>query len=267
MATVPSRDALLRHLAVRAATSPFSLLLGTTGVLLVAHPSIWWCGAGALAAQGAWIWSRIRCETFARAGAQELLAIQWRVLVERLDALSSDLDGETAAVLNAITDAHERLLGIAPGEPALLPASRVEITSLLEQCLSLAERRQRLRGYLASVQTAEVQRQVRQLEARLDQTHDDATRLLLEQAVSQKQQELENYVRLDSAIERIDGQLVAVQCTFDNLLSRAVRLHSGAETAPAAQDDPVYQELNRLNQGVAALDASLNETLNLGEAV
>src|SRR3712207_4009617 len=83
---------------------------------------------------------------------------------------------------------------------------------------------------------------------------------------SQKRQELENYVRLEDAVSRIDGQLAAVQCTVDNLLSKIVCVQSVPVVSYDAGTDPVLSELNHLANGVAALEASLNESLNLQSA-
>jgi hypothetical protein len=110
----------------------------------------------------------------------------------------------------------------------------------------------------------EIQRQAMHLQAKLEQAGDPVTRQLFEQALDQKRQELENYVRLEESITRIDGQLAVVQCTFDNILSRVVRMQSSADALSAdATSDPVFEELNQLNTKVAALESSLNETLTL----
>jgi hypothetical protein len=81
--------------------------------------------------------------------------------------------------------------------------------------------------------------------------------------LDQKQQELENYGRLGEAIERIDGQLAVVQCTFDNILSRLVRMQSADRLVETNAPDPVFEELNQLTSRVASLEDSLAETLTL----
>ncbi|MBM3458386.1 MAG: hypothetical protein FJX77_07630 [Armatimonadetes bacterium] len=262
MATLPDRDDLLRCTAQRAATSPPSLFLGSAGLLLLLSPATWPAGIASFLLQGVWLWTRIRNEDYVRESGQLLLHQHRRRLVERLDELSGGLDRETAARLSAITEAHERLSSLAPrAAHSLLPASQVEMISLLEHCVSLVGRREHVRRYLASANTGELQRQARDIQHRLDEAEDAAVRRVLAQALSQKQQALENYVRVEETARRMDSHLLAVQSTFDNLLSRAVRLQAGPEPLPPLEADPLFEEITRLTRGVAELDASLEETL------
>jgi chorismate mutase len=263
MSPLPTGTELLKHVTIRACTSPVSLFFGTAGVLLLSQPATLPIAGVAFALQGLWVWSRIRSPSFARAGSEEMMAAHWRGLLNQLEGLVGLLDRDTATVLAAIVEAQERLLAMSSKDRGLLPHSRVELTSLLRHCLSLAERRRHLHQFLGTVQSAEVQRQARSLETQLDRTNDPITRKLYEQALDQKRQELENYVHLEAAVQRIDGQLLAVRCTFDNILSRMVALQSADQVARSAEEDPVYTELNQLTRGIAALEASLDDAVEL----
>ena len=108
-----------------------------------------------------------------------------------------------------------------------------------------------------------MQRQAAQLQERLDQARDGATRQLYEEALNQKRQELENYIRLEEAVYRIDGQLSVVQCTFDNMLSQVARMQTVEPEPETRTTDPVFEEINRLTSRVAELEDSLSETLTL----
>jgi hypothetical protein len=209
------------------------------------------------------VWYRIRDPQEAQQTSEELQRQRWRDLITRLEGLGSVLDRETSAALSGIVEAQERLLGMAGSQGVVLPHTRHELTSLLQHCLSLAEKRHQLQGHLASSRSQEIQRQAMQIQARLEHSADPVTRQLYEQALEQKRQELENYVRLEESVMRIDGQLAVVQCTFDNILSRVVRMQSPDALTGDATADPVFEELNQLNTRVAALEASLNETLTL----
>ncbi|HEU4751721.1 MAG TPA: hypothetical protein VFU47_01355 [Armatimonadota bacterium] len=260
-----NRERVLGQVVTRAVTSPVSLFLATTGLLLVASPVAWPLGVAALGAEAGWLWTRIRDPNLARQSGEELLRLRWRDLITRLEGLSSVLDRATAATLASIVEAQERLQGYAGAEALLLHHSRLELTSLLQHCLSLAEKRHRLQTHLSSCHSQEIQRQASQLQAKLEASRDMVTRQLYEQALDQKREELENYVRLEEAVQRIDGQLAVVQCTFDNILSRVVRMQAGETLAMAPDEtsDPIFEELNQLNTRVAALEASLDETLSL----
>lgn len=263
-----TRERLFRKVVARAITSPVSLFLSTTALLLIPTPDGWPLGFGALSAELVWVWTRIRNPAHAAASQDELLQTRWRNLIRRLEELSAALDAETAALLSGIVEAQERLLTMYDAGPALMPGTRAEVTALLDQCLSLAEKRRELQGFLSGVRSHEVQRQAMQLQQRLEQTHDPVTRQLFEEALRQKQQELENYVRLHDAVNRIDGQLEAVRCTFDNMLSRVARMQAGeAAVLSGTTADPLHDELNRLSRGVEALENSLTETLTLRGAL
>lgn len=264
MEPLPTRDRLLKQVALRAATAPVSLFLGATGLLLIASPVAWPLGVAAFAGELAWLWHRIRDPRHAQLSSDEMLRARWRDLIFRLEEVSRSLDRETAAILTAIIESQERLLGTSGTEQMLLPSTRVEMTSLIERCVSLAEKRKQVQSYLATVRTPEVQKQATQLQAQVDKARDEVTRDLYLQALEQKRQELENYARLEDAVARIDGQLAAVQCTFDNLLSKVVRLQSVDSAASDPEADPVSAELTQLTRGVAALEASLAETLTVG---
>jgi hypothetical protein len=263
MPTDNPRDRLLKQVVLRAATSPISLFLVTSGVLLVTSPVAWPVGGVLLAAEGAWLWSRIRDPSYARASSEDLQRRRWDGLVERLEAISGMLDRDTALALAAIVEAQERLLAACGSVTMVLPHTRAELMSLLEHCLSLAEKRYRLQNYLAACNVADAQRQAGQLEARIEQTQDPITRELYSRALDQKRQELENYVRLDESVARIDGQLTAVRCTFDNMLSKVLRTQTAHGNGSGDSTDAVFAELNHLASGVAALESSLQETLTV----
>jgi hypothetical protein len=260
---LPNRDRLFGRVVLRAVTSPLSLFLATTGLLLVSAPETWPMGIGALVLDAGWIWSRLLDPQYARASGEDMLRARWRVLITRLEHLSTVLDRETAAALSSIVEAQERLLGMYGSERLVLPHTRIELTSLLQHCLSLAEKRHQLQSYLSTFRSHDVQRQASQLQARLDQATDASTRQLYEQALNQKRQELENYLRLEAAVHRIDGQLSVVQCTFDNMLSQVARLQTVDAEHETSAADPVFDEINQLTSRVAELEDSLNETLTL----
>lgn len=258
------RDLLLREVILRAVTSPPSLFLAGLGGLLTISPYAWPAGLAALAAEAGWIWWRVRDSRFASECSQQVQRQRWRALITRLEELSGVLDPTTAAALSSIVEAQERLLALYGAETLIMPHTRTELTSLLQHCLALAEKRHELQTYAASFNEADLLRERTQLQVRLDSTPDTATRALYEQALDQKQQELCNHRQLEAAIGRIDGQLTVVQCTFDNLLSRMIRLHSVEPAPQEAQADPVFQELNQLTTRVAELESSLNETVRVG---
>ena len=267
MAFPDSRDSLLRAVAVRAATAPVSLFLGAAGALLLPGP-LWPAGLALLGAEGLYLWLRIRDPEAARECQALRQQARLRELIRRLDEISVRLDDDTAGALSGILESQERLVATYGGDTSLMPHTRTELASLLEHCLSLAEKRCQLKSYIASFRVPEVQREVGELERKAERSLDSVTRQLYEQALDRKRQELENYLRLEQAVYRIDGQLAAVRATFDHMVSLVVRLQA-TEAAEAAEESPdlVHSELGKLSRNVAALENSLNETLTLRGAV
>jgi len=263
MTPPPSQDRLLKHVVTRALTSPPSLFMGATGVLLALSPVAWPAGVAVLTFQVGWVWLRIRDPRHARASLEEGVRRRWMAQINRLEELASVLDRDTAGVLSAIVESEERLLALYGEQAPFLIHGQTQLTSLLEHSLSLAEKRHQVQTYLAAHRAQDIQRQVYQLQLRAEQSADDVTRRLYEQAIEQKREELENYACLEEASRRIDGQLAAVQCTFDNMVGRLVRLRSADSVLADPASDPVFAELQELTNGVAALEGSINEILLL----
>jgi len=262
MSTTP-RDNLFRQVVTRALTSPLSLFLLSSGGLLAASPRAWVLGLGVLGLEAAYLGWRIRDPNHARRSQEQGELRAWRDTITRLEAAATISEEPTASSLASIVEAQERLLALGAADPLLLPHTRAEVVSLLGHCLSLAQKRLELQTHRAAFSTADVRREATLLEARLERATDGHTRGLYEHALEQKRQELANHAELGAAVERIDGQLAVVQCTFDNLLSRAIRLQTTDPLAAEPDRDPVFQEITQLSTRVAELEASLGETLSL----
>ncbi len=264
-----SRDALLKAVAVRAITAPVSLFLGATGVLLLPG-ALWPAGMAVLAAEGLYVWLRVRDPANARACVANRQQAVWRELVRRLEEVSAHLDDDTSAALAGILEAQERLVATYGGTGSIVPHTRSELVSLLQHCLSLAEKRCQLKTFVSSFRVSEVQRDCADLDLKAERTTDPITRQLYEQALERKRQEMENFLKLQQAIYRIDGQLAAVRATFDHMVSLVVRMQAAeveAVTAHTDDNDPVFSELGNLSRNVAALESSLTEALTLRGAV
>jgi hypothetical protein len=259
----PTRDNLLKEVLTRAATSPESLFLATTGVLLTLNPQTWPIGVAALVADVGLLWSRLRNSQYAHGISEQMQRTQWREMINRLEQLSAILDHETSAALASIVESQERLLAMY-GDVAHVPHTRTELTSLLQHCLGLAEKRQELQGHIAAFSHHDIQREQAHLRARQEGSGDPATRALYQQALDQKLQEMRNQEELVAAVTRIDGQLAVVQATFDNILSRMIRMQSVEPQRTEAEEEPILRELNQLTTRVAELESSLSETLTVG---
>jgi hypothetical protein len=257
------RDALLRQVVARAVTAPPSLFLLSAGSLLAVSPHAWALGLGLLGAELGYLWWRIRDPSHAHQSQELLERRRWRDLITQLEAAAAASEEPTASSLAAIVESQERLLAFYGSDGLVVPHTRTELASLLRHCLTLAQKRVELQTHRASFSEADLRRELAQVEGRLARAADEGTRALYSQALEQKRQELANHAELAAAVERIDGQLAVVQCTFDNLLSKVIRLQATDPLTPAPERDPVFEELTQLNTRVAELEASLGETVTL----
>jgi hypothetical protein len=254
------RERLIRQAFQRAFLSPTSLGLAAAALVLATQP-VTWAPAGLLAGLDlVWVFLQVRNPAYIRQVADERHRDQWRESLARAEELQRVLDPATGAVLANLIAAQERLLALSTEAQALVP-SRSQAANLLAHCLQLVEKRLQLEGFLNESRAADLQREADELRARVDATEDPLAKQLFEQALGQKQAETQNLEAIQHAVARIDGQLAAVDATFDNLVGNIVRLRTTAATAEAPDEQYVLQELDHLTQGVAAVEASLTDML------
>jgi hypothetical protein len=264
---VESREQLLGRVVRRALVTPVSLALLTGSVVCAFVPEAWIVTGLGLAVELGVLQLFVRDANFVRAVREEEQRAEWDRQAERMGRVRRAVDWETAEMLGRIQSLQERLLREDGGETALLSShfgpSMSQVTGLVDRCLHLAEKRHQLRRYLEMRRPPELQRQASQLEAKLEAAVDPVARQLYAQALEQKRGELENYCAIQQAIQRIDGQLDSIECSFGNLLGKLIRLKSADEAHLAVAQNQVSRELTELGANLAALESSVNEMLAL----
>ena len=264
---VESREQLLGRVVRRALVTPVSLALLTGSAVCAFVPEVWMVTALGLVVELGVLQLFVRDANFVRAVREEDQRAEWDRQAERMGRVRRAVDWETAEMLGRIQSLQERLLHENGGEEALLSShfgpSLSQVTGLVERCLHLAEKRHQLRTYLELRRPPELQRQASQLEAKLEAAMDPVARQLYTQALEQKRGELENYCAIQQAVQRIDGQLDNIECSFGNLLGKLIRLKSADEAHLAVAQNQVSRELTELGANLAALESSVNEMLAL----
>jgi hypothetical protein len=262
---VETREQLLTRVLRRAVLTPVSLALLTGSALSVAQPETWPVAVFGFVAEVVVLQFLVRDPNFVRSVRTEERQVDWGRRAGRLDQIRHRLDPESRDLVGRIQALHEQLLQecvhepTSPGGPFTLRPEQIE--SLLDRCLHLAEKRLQLRRYLITAQPAELQRQASQLEAKLERATDLVARRLYEQALEQKRGELESYCAIQQAVQRIDGQLESIECSFGNLLGRLVRLKSAGDAHGALAQRQVTRELTDLDTSLVALEHSVDEML------
>jgi len=269
---VESREQLLGRVVGRALVTPVSLALLTGSAVCAFVPEVWMVTAFGLVVELGVLQLFIRDANFVRAVREEQERAEWDRQAERIARVRRAVDRETAEMLGRIQSLQERLLQENGGEevPGTRPrvgsrfgASLGQVTGLVNRCLHLAEKRHQLRTYLEMRRPPELQRQASQLEAKLEMALDPVAQQLYAQALEQKRGELENYCAIQQAVQRIDGQLDNIECSFGNLLGKLIRLKSADEAHLAVAQHQVSRELTELSATLTALESSVNEMLAL----
>jgi hypothetical protein len=260
-----THDQLLGRVIRRALVTPVSLALLTASSLCLFEPSTWSLTALGLLAEAIVLQLLVRDPNFVRAVRDDDQQIQQRQRGDRLAEVRRAVDAPTGEMLGRIQTLHERLLQMEATHEALLPGRlglRLGETSvLLDRCAHLAEKRYQLRLYLDGARLPDLQRQARQLEAKHETATDPVARQLYHDALEQKRGELESYGAIQQAVQRIDGQLESIECSFGNLVGRLIRLNATDDARAALAQQQLSRELTELNAHLDALDSSVNEML------
>jgi hypothetical protein len=256
------RERLLGRVLQRAALSPVSLGLTSAAVVLAADATTWLAAAAVALANGALIFVQARSPEYVRRVAEDLHRQQWRAQLVRAEQLQRLLDREPATLLGNIIKAQERLMAVAADGEGLAPG-QARSADLLAHCLQLAEKRVEMENFLAETRPVDLDREALQLQGQVAAARDPLARRLFEQALAQKQAGIDNLEAIQDAVARIDGQLAAVNATYDHLVGKIVRLRIANAASEGVDEEHVMDELNSLARGVATLEASLNETLAL----
>jgi hypothetical protein len=262
-----TRDQFLGRILKRAVTTPVSLALLAASGLCLFEPATWFIAVLGLCAEGVVVQLLVRDANFVRAVREDQNQADWRQHTERLERIRGTVDSETAERLARIQALQERLLQERTGADTLLASYLApvggEVAGLLDRCAHLAEKRHQLKVYLDSVRPAELQSQAASLSCRLEDATDSVARQLYQQALAQKRGELESYAAIRQAVERINGQLEAIECGLGNLLGRLIRLKSTDDAHSALAQRQVGDELTELNASLTALEGSVNEILTV----
>lgn len=257
------RERLLTQVVQRAVFSPPSLGLLTAALVFATHPSTWLPGAALAILNCGYLFLRVRSPEYIRRVSEELYRDRWREQIARAEELQRSLDRGTASLLGSLIGSQERLLALAEEGAGIVP-SRNQAAELLAHCLQLAQKRVNLQHFLAETRATDLEREAQRLQRQAEGSPDPVARGLYQQAVEQKRAEIDNLKAIEQAIARIDGQLEAVDATFDNLVGKIMRLRSAESPEDTLEQQQVRAELEHLSHGVAALEATLNETVTVG---
>jgi hypothetical protein len=179
--------------------------------------------------------------------------------VELPDPKHLEDDSARDAVVQIIA-ARRDLEAVLARTPADVLATLSETLSSLDELESyaarLAYRAEDLHRHLATARLPELVAEVKQLNARIDATHDDAAKKTFEEAKAARMDDLRTLKELKTAKERIDASLMRVAALLCGLPSKIV--HMRALDA---------QAMDRISGDMTEELAAVGRELKLSEAV
>ncbi|MGC8863675.1 MAG: hypothetical protein ACP5R5_12995, partial [Armatimonadota bacterium] len=144
-------------------------------------------------------------------------------------------------------------------------AETVEQTEhVLERGIAMAEKRRELQRYLNRTDAGEIEARIRTLEAKLQSEIDPQRRLEIEASLKAKRQELDDYHAIDQAARRVLDQLDSIQCAFEGLRARLMRIKSSDIAEWTAANEELKTELGGLATAVDTVEHSIQEALSVG---
>lgn len=190
-------------------------------------------------------------------------------LVQLLEQDVDHLDVESRARMRSILQLYKELYNdtdepdVEQFTASTLRTSLSQVGALTEKAFRLARKKRDLQRYLDQVDEGAIADQVEQIRARLELSVDSQERSRYEQALRLKSRELEDYKAIAAGARRIDGELENVECAFESLRARIVRLKAADATQWSAAGEQLRTELDSLSSSVETLEQSVNEALSI----
>src|SRR5262249_54343187 len=113
--------------------------------------------------------------------------------------------------------------------------------------------------YLAHSDESAVRAEIRRLEQRAATTPDHATRDEFERARAVREQHVATLDELAAARDRVQANLSRIVATYEALSARVVHMRALDAQAMDALSGDVNQELDRMNQEIAAFEGTLKD--------
>jgi len=209
---------------------------------------------------------KLRDESFIRAALREAAEREREARradrTFRIEALDVDSRVRIKAIVRLQSEIAEDVADSPVDEVAVGLADTVEQTEqVLERGLTMAEKRRELQHYLNRTDAGEIEARIHSLETKLGSETDPQRRAEIEASLAAKRQELDDYHAIRQASQRVLDQLDAIQCAFEGLRARLVRIKSSDVAEWTATNEELRTELSGLATAVDTVEHSIEEAL------
>lgn len=170
----------------------------------------------------------------------------------------SDMNPESRLLLRPLKDLQEELITIVRQNSDVVTVRVVggeaiaEANNLVERATKLVETRAHIKRTLRGKGEAQVR--LRQLEAQLERSANDAERESLSGAIDATNKEIQQYSELDSALERIDIHLRDAEASMREIKTR-ISIGAAGDRMEAGEEGDMRELVGRLR----SLGSSIQE--------
>jgi DNA repair exonuclease SbcCD ATPase subunit len=242
----------------RSALGTLNLVVGGFGVLAAAAMhSLPVLALGGLAYAALVAWDLANPGTWRAAARPE----EERAPRVELPSPSSLRDPQLQQAARGLDSAREELKRVMEESPAAiaryLDLSMTSAVELDERAARLVIRGEEIYRYLSTQDAGKVREEIRRLQAQADRTQDASAREQFQQAKASREQQLATLQELVDALDRVHANVARIVATAEGLPARVMHMRALDGQAIDALSGDVNQELDRMNQEVAAFEDTL----------
>ena len=180
----------------------------------------------------------------------------------RIEELDVDSRLRMKAIVRLQNEIAEDVANSPVDEVAVGLVDTVEQTEhVVDRGLAMAQKRRELQRYLNRIELDAIEARVHSLEAKLQSEDEPVRRSEIESSLGAKRRELDDYHAINEASRRVLEQLDSIQCAFEGLRARLVRIRSSDIAEWTAANEELKTELGGLRTAVDTVEQSIEEAL------
>jgi len=250
---------------------PISLLVGGALWLALLHGNVWGVLGLIAGIAGAAIYTtlKVQDEEFIRESIRLAHERERRTDGMRMEFRIEELDIESRVKMKTIVRLQNEIAEDVDNSPIDAVATGMADTvgqteELVERSLAMSRKRRELLRYLSKTEKSGIEARIHSLQGKADAETDPARKAELSTSLQAKEQELKDYLAIEESADRVLTQLDSIECSFESLRARLVRIKSGKVDEWTAARQELQTELVGLNTAVDSIEQSISEALSIG---
>lgn len=233
-----------------AARQPLSLIVLVCALFAGLSISLWLLPAGLLA-YAAMVLISARDPALAAASQR---APRPRLTSPALRSRIAAIERTRRAIQRSVDEAG------GPLERLLTPINQ-QTSDLVEQAYALGEKGQIIEGYMAQLNTQDLQARIDRVDQQLTTTSDSYTLQQLQETRAALAEKQRHAADLNTYVGRVHAQLENIAANLDNVLAETVRLRTADAVSADSLTNQVAQQLNDLKSDMDTFQRVLDTAL------